>query len=78
MDALENQNVTLSQLDGIEKAELEKKSRGGKESSFDKEFWQMKAQMHDKFLDDFAQLRKKALHEERKSGGRHDEENSAI
>ena len=50
-------NVTLSQLDGIEKAELEKKSRGGKESSFDKEFWQMKVQMHDEFLE----LRKMAL-----------------
>ena len=68
VDALCKQNVTLDKLDGIEMADLEN-SRGNMGSSSDKEFWQMKIQMHDKFLE----LRKMALDEERKSGKRHDD-----
>ena len=66
IDALTNQNATLDELDGIELERFEK-SNEKKENSAEKEFWQMKAQMYEVLLENFAELRKKAINDE-KSG----------
>ena len=60
VDALTNQNVTLNELHGIEMADLEK-SKERKESPAQSQFWQNKAQMYEKYLEDFVELRKKAI-----------------
>ena len=62
VDALTNQNVTLNELHGIEMADLEK-SKERKESPAQSQFWQNKAQMYEKYLEDFVELRKKAISE---------------